>query len=363
MRQVIPFDEKEMKVAGSYPNILSGDMFDIYTYPVTPKENYLAAMEGHPYWQPLPCDYTYFAPPIVPDNCCRAFLFCAEDVGPEQYGGKDMFGVDWEFVEAAGGSMVRPGKPMLEDVNDWKSVLKFPDLDSWDWEGSSKKNWEEWYPKNKDLFIVAGLNNGCWFERLISLMDFEAAALAVIDEEQEEALQELFTATTDLYIKLIDKHEEYFGFIDAYNVHDDWGSQMAPFFSDEVARKFFLPQMKRLVDHIKSKGKVAYLHSCGHVEDRIDIFIEAGFQWWDPMRMNNTRELYHRVGDKILLSVHPDKVPEEASEEEHREAARRYVEEFCVPGKPSVLFWYGLEGMSAVYNEELYRQSRIAYSK
>ncbi|MBQ4596391.1 MAG: methyltransferase, partial [Firmicutes bacterium] len=130
-----------------------------------------------------------------------------------------------------------------------------------------------------------------------------------------------------------------------------------------VARKFFLPQMKRIVDHIKSKGKIAYLHSCGHVESRIDIFVEAGFQWWDPMRMNDTRELYHRVGDKILLSVHPDKVPEGASEEEQREAARRYVEEFCVPGKPSVLFWYGLEGMSAVYNEELYRQSRIAYSK
>ena len=51
-----------------------------------------------------------------------------------------MFGVNWIFDEAANGSMVVPGSPILEDANDWKEVIKFPDVDSWDWEGSAKKN-------------------------------------------------------------------------------------------------------------------------------------------------------------------------------------------------------------------------------
>ena len=42
------------------------------------------------------------------------------------YGGPDMFGIEWEYVPVAGGSMVRPGTPLLEDANDWNQILKLP---------------------------------------------------------------------------------------------------------------------------------------------------------------------------------------------------------------------------------------------
>ena len=69
--------------------------------------------------------------------------------------------------------MVKPGNPLLEDVNDWKEKIVMPDIDSWDWAGSAAQNKEYLSNGNNNLFWLL---NGCWFERLISFMDFEEAA-------------------------------------------------------------------------------------------------------------------------------------------------------------------------------------------
>jgi hypothetical protein len=55
----------------------------------------------------------------------------------KEAGGKDFFGIEWEYIPQVGGSMVRPGKgALLEDVNDWEKVIKFPNLDDYDWEAA-----------------------------------------------------------------------------------------------------------------------------------------------------------------------------------------------------------------------------------
>ena len=50
-----------------------------------------------------------------------------------------MFGVDWEYIPVAGGSMIRPGKPLLKDANEWYEKVKFPDIESWDWENNEPR--------------------------------------------------------------------------------------------------------------------------------------------------------------------------------------------------------------------------------
>jgi hypothetical protein len=141
---------------------------------------------------------------------------------------------------------------------------------------------------------------------------------------------------------------------------------MAPFFSDEAARDIILPEMKRFVGYIHSKGKFCDLHSCGHIEDRCDIFAEAGFDSWTPMPMNNTAELYEKYGDKIAIGIVYDKPfdPETATEEEQRAAAKDFVERFCKPGKPSTYSLYNPPGMlTPIFREEVYRLSREKLSK
>jgi hypothetical protein len=125
--------------------------------------------------------------------------------------------------------------------------------------------------------------------------------------------------------------------------------------------------MKRFVAHVHSKNMFCDLHSCGHIESRCGIFVEAGFDSWTPMAMNNTQELYEKYGDSIVLGIVVDNPfdPAVATEEEQRAAARDYVEKYTKPGKPSMYSaFYNRPGMlTKAFREELYIASRERYSK
>ena len=361
----IPFQESELKVVKELPGRFGGKSIPLYDFPVSiRKAAYELYMNKQGIWESTDCEMGNFTPSVIPDNIARGFIF---EGGPkipkEQYGGKDMFGVEWVYVDQVGGSMVKPGAPLLEDANEWREKVVFPDIDSWDWEGSAAQN-KEYLAQDKATVIT--FLNGCWFERLISFMDFEGAAMALLDEDQIDAVKELTHALTDLYIRIAEKCFKYYD-VDGVCIHDDWGSQMAPFFSDRVAREVYLPEMKRFNDFVHSCGKYVELHSCGHCEDRCGVFVDAGFDAWLPMRMNDTVALYEKYGDKIVIGVVYDKPfdPATATEEEQRAAARDFADRFCAPGKPSAFSpMYNVHGlMTPAFREELYRQSRINYAK
>jgi hypothetical protein len=302
-----------------------------------------------------------FSPRFYPDNIARGLVVDGEgfvmsaDAGVK-VGGPDIFGVEWVFVPSAGGSMVKPGSPILKNANDWKAVIKFPDIDKWDWEGSAKKN--EAYLKSQDTLTLTWLQNG-FFERLVSFMDFEGAALAMIDEEQQDAVKELMFAIADLYIRIIDNFWKYFG-LNSYTIHDDWGSQMAPFFSPLAGREIIVPAMRRVTDKIHSLGGIADFHSCGHVDMCIPNMIAAGWDSWSGMAMNDTQGAWEKYGDRICIGVIPDQFdPAVTPEEDQRAAARKFVDRFCKPGKPALINYYGSSVLTPVFREELYRYSRI----
>jgi hypothetical protein len=81
------------------------------------------------------------------------------------------------------------------------------------------------------------------------------------------------------------------------------------------------------------------------------------------MPMNNTRQLYEDWGDKIIISVVPDVFdPATTSDDEQRQRARDYVDEFSVPGKPAMLGFYGAFAMTPVFLDELYEYSRKKFA-
>lgn len=357
------FDEKELRVVSEEPSFLGGSQ-PVYDFPVSRRESAVSTFwKKEPWWVLTDIEQNTFTPSVIPDNGARGFVFEGVPYPREKFGGKDMFGVEWEYIDIAGGSMVKPGNPLLEDATEWREKVVFPDIDSWDWEGSAAMNRE--YLANGKCNVLTFLN-GCWFERLISFLDFENAAVAVIDEEQIPDVKELVHELTSLYLRLVDKCVEYYD-LDGFEIHDDWGSQGAPFFSDKAARDIFLPEMKRFVDYVHSKGKFVSLHSCGHIESRCDVFVDAGFDSWIPMPMNNTQKLYEDYGDRIILGIVYDKPfdPAAASEEEQRAAARDFVERYTKPGKPAIYStFYNPPGLlTRAFREELYKASRIRYSR
>lgn len=359
----IPFNESELKVVSELPNFM-GTSNPVYDFPITMREAGVSTFrDKDPMWMVTDIEVNYFTPSVIPDNGARGFVFEGEPYPREKFGGKDMFGIEWEYIDVAGGSMVKPGNPLMTDANEWKEKVVFPDIDKWDWEGSAKLNKE--YLNNGRCNVMM-LLNGCWFERMISFMDFEDAAVALIDDEQTDAVKEMLHELTSLYLRLVDKCLEHYD-LDGFSIHDDWGAQKDPFFSAEAAREIILPEMKRFVDHVHSKGKFVDLHSCGHIEARCDIFVEAGFDSWTPMPMNNTQDLYEKYGDKIVLGIVSDAPfdPATTSEADQRAAARAFVEKYTKPGKPAMYStFYNPPGMlTPAFREEMYKASRERYAK
>ena len=357
----IKFNEGEMEIV-EIKKLLRDSQVPVFSFPVTMKEGWKALANRKPNWLCTGVEVFNFYPDIIPDNRARGFVNDGGiSLSNDEKGGKDMFGVEWVFVPVAGGSMEKPDNPRLfSDANDWKEKLVWPDVDSWDWEACAARN-KDFLDTDRFNYVV--FLNGFGFERLISFMGFEDAAVALMDEDQEDALLELFDKTSDLYCRIVDKCCQYFD-IDGFQVHDDWGSQRAPFFSFAAGQKFFVPAMKKVVDHIHSHGKVAELHSCGCNELQIENYIAAGWDIWGPMaQINDTERLFQQYGDKIIIGVNPEAYDKENdSEEIIRAKARKFVETHCKdPNKICMLNRYFLPYVRGAYAEELYRASREIY--
>lgn len=359
----IPFDEeKEMRVVRVQPAMGFFPEQEIYDYPVTEREAFAMTIDKHPVWLLTRQETQAFVPVIIPDNICRGMICENTPFDPDtQAGGKDMFGVEWVWVKSANGSMEREDVPRLfDDANDWKDVLVWPDVDSWDWEGNAALN-ESYLKQGKS--IQAWIYTG-FFERLISFMGFEDAAVAIIDEDQQDAVAELMMKLADLYCDIVDHFMKYYKHIDSFYVHDDWGSQNAPFFNAEIGRQLFVPAMRKLTDHIREVGAVPELHSCGcHGAYSIENIIAAGWACWSSQPMNPIADLWEKYGDQIVLAPPIDPFPADTPDEEMIRIADEFVEKFCTtPGKPVYMSRSDGYLLYPAFRRELYKKSREAFA-
>jgi hypothetical protein len=223
MNRRIPFEQNELRIIDTLPGFFGGPGQPLRNTPVTPRENIAALFfDKHPYWLPLPGDSTMMIGSLYNERLGRG--------GPS--GITDVFGIKWVWVQSAGGSIVHPGEPFMQNANEWKDKIKIPDIDTWDWAAEAEAVKLDCRVSTTISFV-----NGFWFERLISFMDFAPAAMALIDDEQKDAVKALFAELTDLACKLVDKFCQYWPALDGFNIHDDWAAQRAPFFLSGGSRR------------------------------------------------------------------------------------------------------------------------------
>jgi hypothetical protein len=240
---------------------------------------------------------------------------------------------------------------MLEDMNDWEEVLKWPDLDAIDWETIGRNNRDYLNtPQSNEIHILSG-----YWERMMSLMDVSGAAMALIDEDQTEALHRFLDRYTDFLIDYIRRLKQVCD-VDGVLIHDDWGTQNAPFFSPETAREIFLPHLKRLVEFIHSEGMYYEQHSCGNCTKLAPLYVEAGVDLWRPQPMNDFDVLLKLAEGTRLHIAMDSPISPFATEEEARQAARDW---FAKYGDKQVT----MVSMHPVFSEELYKISRIAFAE
>ena len=305
------FDMSELNVIGEIPGMAGST--PIYATPITLKENILRLYGGKtPMWTPMQRGETNsFMVQCDPENKAR---------GNREGGGIDGYGIEWVFVPEAGGAMVKPGNPKVTDIDDWENCVTIPDPDTWEW--------EEFAAEQKAKFIdglAVSVNvPGCLFERLIACMDFEGAVVALIDEEQQEAVHRFFRVVTDVHKKTYSNLKKYFN-PDIVNFNDDWGSQRAQFFSNETYREMIFPYVKEIAEHVHSMGMYFDLHSCGFVEPLVPMIIEAGLDSWGGQPLNDKAKLkeLHDNG-KFVFTAHIN-LPMDATEEEIDKAVEEFI--------------------------------------
>lgn len=254
--------------------------------------------------------------------------------------GYDAYGVHLTASAAAGGAFTPTPTvpPVLRDITEWKTQVKFPDYDSVDWEAACAKDLaaQNLDRENKviDMFCANGL-----FERMHYLMGFEETLCALYEEP--EAVMELAEAIADTKISLI-KHSLRLYRPDVFTFLDDYAHQDGLFMSLEMYREFFKPQLKRIVDAVHEEGVLFKMHCCGKMQDLAQDYMDLGIDALDPvMCMNDIpgmKEIFgHKVGIVGGLDVQNVIDNVKSTPKDVRKEVRRCIDSYA-PGGGYMLY-------------------------
>ncbi|MDR1027916.1 MAG: hypothetical protein LBL63_00670, partial [Clostridiales Family XIII bacterium] len=212
--------QNELKTDGAFQIFTEPGSVARRNTPITSMENYRRSFQKKNLWTPVTSEFLLFCPRIIPDYIARGFVVEKHTIDNDrEAGGPDLFGAVWEWVPQVQGSMVRPGlPPLLPDIKEWEKHIIFPDPDGFDWAGSLKDNGA--YLSEERPTIMWFMNG--LFERLISFMSFEDAALALVVKDQKPAVHALLERLCDFYEEIFARYQSYYKANIIY-LHDDWG--------------------------------------------------------------------------------------------------------------------------------------------
>ena len=271
---------------------------------ISPKENYMRAMrrDERPEWLPLS---TEDARVIFPGLVCERPIYGSE-------GGKDWFGCSWIWdPECMGFAPDVKNPPLLDDITEWRDVVQFPDLDSYDWESIAAKDLEGIDP---DEVAVCFMSESGPFERTHHLLGFENALVAMLDEPEE--FKALVDAIADFKIDWFNHIYPYYK-PEVIIQMDDLGTATGPFMALDVYRELLLPAHTRISECIRGFGALHMHHSCGKMVSFLPDLIGAGASIFNGLqRMNNRQEVAKRFSKDASFDIVLDTVNNPQSTEQ-----------------------------------------------
>lgn len=347
MKREVYDPRKEWTVIGKYPGFKGMEDFRLrnaegkYVCPDTDRnyrpipvcENFKMFFRGEtPYWMPNAgwffCDIQEFRPRQGQDNvahhqCLDGGPSIDYATVPKVTKGWLELPQEWEAVSC--GATVRPGDPLVEDMNDWEEIVKWPDLDMIDFEAMREMNKEY---LGTDRVNQLGIQLGLW-ERMMAMMDASNAAIALMDEDQEDAVKAFLDRLSDMYCDYISQIAKTVR-IDSVMLHDDWGTNNGPFFSVDTAMKFFVPPMKKMVDHCHSLGIIFEHHCCGKAEKLVPAMVATGSDFWFPQPAINDVDMLieEYKNEHLKFAVGNPVLPKGSTTEEIRKIAKDFVDKY-----------------------------------
>lgn len=126
---------------------------------------------------------------------------------------------------------------------------------------------------------------------------------------------------------------------------DDWGLQDRPMLSPGIFREFFKPHYARVYRAAREQGMLTFLHSCGHIADLLDDFIDADLQviQMDQQENMGVEELSRRFGGRLCFwcPVDIQNTMVRGTLDDIRNYARKLIESFGRFNGGFISKWYG----------------------
>lgn len=259
---------------------------------MTPKENFLNYISGKP--------FEWF--PNAMEDYNSSFLITGLDErSPNNRDGQDWYGCSWVYDPVNDACVIDVTKPyVLSDITNWREEITFPDLNKIDLEACAKADGVDTYDPDKVTYFM--LQEGP-FERLHSLMSFEDAFIAMMEEPEE--VSALFDRIMEVKLDCLDALKKYWK-ADVVCMHDDWGSQQNLFFPPDMWRELIKPQIKKAVDRCHELGMKFEMHTCGMVEKILPELPEIGVDGVQIMGINNVAAMKKITGSAMSYSVSVD---------------------------------------------------------
>jgi len=117
-----------------------------------------------------------------------------------------------------------------------------------------------------------------FFENFNSIFPIEEQLLYLAEYEME--LGELYSRQAEWTKKFADRCLECG--VDMIHVSDDWGSQRGLLFSPNTWRRIIKPNLKKVIDHVHSRGALCSLHSDGCIAEVAGELAELGIDCMHP---------------------------------------------------------------------------------
>ncbi len=145
------------------------------------------------------------------------------------------------------------------------------------------------------------------FDYLLDLLGYEQGLISLImnPEKCKQILQKFTDGITKLAVEMC-KYD-----IDAIKISSPFAGM--GFISPEHYQEFVLPYESQFIKKIREAGKHVYIHTCGHIDDRLELMQQSGasgLECLDPEPVGNVdlKDAFNRIGDKMFIKGNIDSV-------------------------------------------------------
>ena len=293
---------------------------------LTEKENVMRCINGQiPEWVP---NY----------NDCFQYSFAPYSMEYWTPGKRslDFFGVEWITNDA--NSMCAPDRKILEDINDWRDFVRFPEYTDSELQAIAKEIADTMNPDLASAFMPCHCT-GTLLLPIMNMMGFEEALMALMEEP--EACMEFFDETTKLYERTARAMIPVLK-PDIFYMNDDMATARSPFVSMSCFREMFAPFFKRTIDLAHEFDLPVMWHMCGKAEPLMEDLFDMGVKIWEVAQpSNDLKRLREKYGKSIVFaggwdSEGPEAFPG-ATEEVVRAGVRKSMDNYAQDG--CFIFW------------------------